>query len=258
MIRASLLTVAIVLGFTAQHAQAHDKAHGNQAKVTVKGDQRCITSNGTPPHDIGRFPTRGNPNSFNTQSIKICVDATPAQTGRTVTRTNASGITLTGIMLRPGTAEFYDASSRRGFSRNRASGWQVEGMGGADMLGMDHANAHVDKRGLYHYHAPANVWTGDLHGSLIGYAADGFEIHYVGGGAQSSYQLKSGNRNGGPGGRHDGTYVQDWIYKAGSGNLDECNGAEVEGRYVYFATDSFPFFPRCFKGTVSRDFLGRP
>jgi hypothetical protein len=45
---------------------------------------------------------------------------------------------------------------------------------------------------------------------------------------------------------------------AGSGNLDECNGATVNGRNVYFATDTFPFFPRCFRGEVSRDFLGRP
>lgn len=254
MIRAIFLSAAILSGFAAQTARAHD----NEAKITVSGNQRCILSNGTPDHSIGQFPTRGNPNRFKAQSVKVCVDATPARTGRTVTRTNASGITLTGIMLRPGTAEFYDASSRRGFSRNRASGWQVEGMGGADMLGMDHANAHVDKRGLYHYHAPADIWTGSGQGSLIGYAADGFEIHYVGDRAQSAYQLKSGPRSGGPGGCHDGTYVQDWVYKAGSGNLDDCNGAMLDGRYVYFATDSYPFFPRCFKGTVSRDFLGRP
>ncbi|WP_412565093.1 hypothetical protein [Thalassobius sp. MITS945101] len=128
MIRAIFLSAAILSGFAAQTARAHD----NEAQITVSGDQRCILSNGTPDHSIGQFPTRGNPNRFKAQNLKVCVDATPERTSRTVTRTNASGITLTGIMLRPGTAEFYDASSRRGFSRNRASGWQVEGMGGAD------------------------------------------------------------------------------------------------------------------------------
>jgi hypothetical protein len=182
-----------------------------------------------------------------------------------VTRnTSASGITLSGILLRPGTAEYYDPTGRRGFSRDRSSGWRVEGMGAASQLGMDHANAHVDHRGLYHYHAPADIWTGDLIGnegdSLIGYAADGFEIHYVGDQARSSWQLKSGTRPSGvdsPGGRYDGTYEQDYTYRAGSGTLDECNGATVAGRYIYFATHSYPFFPRCFKGTVSDDFLRR-
>ncbi len=63
-------------------------------------------------------------------------------------------------------------------------------------------------------------------------------------------------RPSGPGGTHDGTYVQDYEVVAGSGTLDECNGAMVDGQYVYFATDDFPFFPRCFKGTVSNDFIG--
>ena len=33
---------------------------------------------------------------------------------------------------------------------------------------------------------------GELDGTLFGYAADGFEIHYVGSDAQSSWQLKAG------------------------------------------------------------------
>ncbi|MDC0135966.1 YHYH protein [Sulfitobacter sp.] len=59
----------------------------------------------------------------------------------------------------------------------------------------------------------------------------------------------------GPGGAHDGTYVQDYEYVAASGTLDECNGTMIDGQYVYYATDTFPFFPRCFKGTVSSDFI---
>jgi len=42
------------------------------------------------------------------------------------------------------------------------------------------------------------------------------------------------------------------------GNPDECNGAMSNGAYYYFAKDTYPFFPRCFPGTVSDDFLGRP
>ena len=39
-------------------------AHDNSVEMTISGDLRCITSNGTPNHDIGTFPNRGNPHSF--------------------------------------------------------------------------------------------------------------------------------------------------------------------------------------------------
>ena len=100
-------------------------------------------------------------------------------------------------------------------------------------------------------------YVGSLDSTLIGYAADGFEIHYFGEGVQSSWQLKDGSRPTAPFGEYDGTYVQDWEYVAGSGDLDACNGGMWNGEYTYFATDTFPFFPRCFVGTVSTDFQGR-
>jgi len=125
-------------------------------------------------------------------------------------------------------------------------------MGAGDMLGLDQNNAHVDHRGLYHYHGVA-LALAEGPGALIGWAADGFEIHYIGTKAQSSYQLKPGTRASAPGGAHDGTYVQDWEYVEGVGNLDACNGAVWNGTYTYFATDSFPFFPHCLKGeTIMR------
>ncbi len=224
-------------------AQAH-------VTITVEGDLRCITSDGIPEHETG--PWRAGA-TVKAQDHNFCMDATPELTGITTDNVRISGITVTGIPLRPGTAEYYDASTERGYSRDRSSGWNVEGIGG---LIMDAQNAHVDGDGYYHYHGIPSAAVGDLDGSLFGYAADGFEILYVGDQAQSSYQLKSGERDSGPGGPHDGTYVQDYEFVAGSGTLDECNGAMIEGQYVYFATDSYPFFPRCFKGNVSGDFIG--
>ena len=45
---------------------------------------------------------------------------------------------------------------------------------------------------------------------------------------KSSYQLRSGSRGGNgtdaPDGNYDGTYIQDYEYVAGQGDLDECNG----------------------------------
>lgn len=70
---------------------------------------------------------------------------------------------------------------------------------------------------------------------MIGFAADGFPIFgstiQVAGQlrkARSSYQLKPDQRTGGPGGKHDGTFIDDWVYVAGSGDLDECNGMQQD------------------------------
>ena len=85
---------------------------------------------------------------------------------------------------------------------------------------------------------------------------DGFEIHYSGDRTVSSYRLKDGVRATAPGGANDGTYVQDWEYVEGAGNLDACNGAMVNGQYVYFATDTFPFFPHCLNGAEIMEYRG--
>lgn len=232
-------------------------AQNNFVEIEVIGDHRCISSNGSPNHAIGQFPNRGNPNRFKSQNVKICVDAHPSITGRIDRRASGSGITITGIILRPGTADWYDASSPRGFSRDRSSGWNLEGMGPKNTLGLDLENAHVDNRGLYHYHGVSPSLAASLNGTLLGYAADGHEIHYTGEKMQSSWRLKNGTRATSPFGTYDGTYNEDYHYVAGSGNLDECNGAKTEGRYVYYATDTYPFFPRCFLGQVSKDFKMR-
>ena len=73
----------------------------------------------------------------------------------------------------------------------------------------------------------------------------------------SSWQLKSGWRPFPPGGVHNGQFEEDFEYRLESGELDECNGLKIDDVYTYFATTSYPFFPRCFKGEVNLDFLVR-
>ena len=216
--------------------------------IAGKSDQICIQADGLPDHDTGSFPNRGNPHSISRQNVDVCVTANPEK-GSTAQPVRVTGIAKNGIQIRPGTADYYDASSPRGHSRDRSSGWNLDGMGARDALGLDHQNAHVGPRGEYHYHGmpPALM---DTDGStLVGWAADGFEIHYVGDAARSSYMLLPGARDSAPGGSHDGTYNEDWTFVQGYGNLDECNGGMAGGRYVYFATDTYPFFPRCLFGT---------
>ena len=232
-------------------------AQNNVVEIKIIGDQRCISSNGFPNHNIGQFPNQRNPNHFRSQDVSVCVDASPSITGRIDRRASGSGITVSGIILRPKTADWYDASSSRGFSKNRSSGWNLEGMEPKNRLGLDLENAHVDNRGLYHYHGISSSLVSSLDGTLLGYAADGHEIHYVGEKAKASWQLKNGMRSTPPFGRFDGTYNQDYHYVAGSGNLDECNGNQIKEQYRYYATNTYPFFPRCFLGRVSKDFKRR-
>lgn len=236
---------------------ANALAASNSVKITVSENQRCIHSNGIADHTTGDFPTAGNPNKISEQDIRLCVPANPVKGAVAKELRGIVGIALNGIVMRPGTADWYDASSPRGHSRDRSSGWNLEGMGAADMLGMDQNNAHVDNRGVYHYHGPSEAIMNSAQGTLVGYAADGHEIHYLGSKIQSSWQLKPGTRPTEPFGAYDGLFEQDWQYVAGSGNLDECNGGTMNGKYVYFATDTFPFFPRCAFGEVSSDF-GHP
>lgn len=51
-----------------------------------------------------------------------------------------------------------------------------------------------------------------------------------------------------------GRYEEDWYY-AGSGNLDECNGAfDINGDYGYYVTDKYPFTPPCTFGARDPSF----
>ena len=124
-----------------------------------------------------------------------------------------------------------------------------------NVLGLDHENGHVNNRGLYHKHALSPYFKKSLTMSLVGSSADGFEIHYFAQNFKSSWQLKKGVRSSPPGGNYDGTYNQDYEHVVDFGDLDKCNGIILEGRYIYIATDEYPFFLRCFRGAVPHQFL---
>ncbi|MEM7190042.1 MAG: YHYH protein [Pseudomonadota bacterium] len=243
-------------GPTSNSAEAASAGTG-EVEITKQGGEICIRSNGIPEHAIGQFPNRGNPHRVRAQRVDVCVPADPRKNSRAQSIRGSIGIAINGVTIRPGTADFYDPSSRRGFSRDRSSGWNLEGMGAAELLGLDQNNAHVDRRGLYHYHGSPTGLLPDLPDSMMGWAADGFELHIAPSGTSSSWRLKPGERPTPPYGRYDGTYVEDWEFAAGSGTLDECNGGMLNGRFVYFVTPTYPFYPRCLWGTPSRDF-GRP
>ena len=263
--KSTLLTgalVAVVIGVPAV-------AHESEVSITTDANYRYIASNGIPDHETGQFPNRGNPNEISEQNHSYRVTLTPTLADAPTPIVPGSfGVALNGVPFDPGTAEYWN--------NDRRSGWHYDALGGGMNLGLDQANAHVQPNGSYHYHGTSDALAGHQHATehsvLVGYAADGFPVYSVygyqdGDDATSeivelttSYRLKSGTRPDGPGGEYDGTFVEDFEFVAGLGDLDACNGRMTitpeypNGTYAYFLTEAYPFIPRCVSGTPDASF----
>lgn len=278
------LMFAVVILIVAKNAQAHDlpganhvhaatgKGMHNKVKIVERDNYRYFITNGIPDHQPGNFPRKGNPNRISEQKYQFRMPLKP-KASRQITpiRMNAFGVAINGVPLDPSAAEWWQ--------RNRRSGWQYEAMSGKIDLGLDEHHAHVQPNGAYHYHG---IPTGLIKNAeknkmqLLGYAADGFPIYSAWGHSdplnsstdlvqlKSSYRVKKGKRAGGPDGKYDGTFVEDYEYVAEAGDLDECNARlgvtpeYPEGIYHYFLTEDFPFIPRFHRGTADESFAKGP
>jgi hypothetical protein len=248
-------------------------AVSNEVSMREDGMYRYINSNAIPNHATGSFPNRKNPNSIQAQSLEFRLALNPTRTGRLSSIDHMSfGVAVNGVPFDPFTAEYWQ--------RDRQSGWRYEAISPTVDLGLDQNNAHVQPDGTYHYHGlPTGLiksWSPDQHSIRIGFAADGFPIYAVYGyenpndpasrvmAMRSSWRVKDGSRPGGPGGRYDGTYGEDFEYVEGLGDLDEANGRETvtpeypQGTYAYFLTDVFPFVPRFLVGMSDPSFRKQP
>lgn len=247
-------------------------AFSNQVSIKEQGGYRYIFSNGIPDHHTGQFPNGGNPHTISEQRHRYRVSASP-KVAANITRVELwpMGVAINGVPFDPGAAEFWN--------RDRSSGWRYEALSGSINLGLDSHNAHVQPNGAYHYHGiPSGVVAGqqkNKHSKLIGYAADGFPIYALYGYVDpsnpdkgvkkfvTSHQVKKGFRRGGPGGEYTGTFVQDYEYVKGLGDLDDCNGRSGKtpeypnGTYAYFLTEAYPVIPRCLKGAPDPSFTAR-
>ncbi|MBB42774.1 MAG: YHYH protein [Rhodospirillaceae bacterium] len=244
-----LLTLCIV--------QISTQLNANDVNVSLiyfTAENRCFKSNGLPNHKVGIFPNRGNPNQIEEQNINVCVPLNPVKLLTYTKIRGIIGIAVNGVFFRPSTAGFWDPRAKRGHSRWGNKNWNVDIFGLKGRLGLDSNNAHVGKGGMYHYHGSPTGLIENLKGSLVGYAGDGFEIHYLPKYKLSGWVLKKGLRKSGPPGEYSGTYNEDYHFIGGDNRLDECNGGFHEGRYVYFITKTYPFIPRCLYGKVSTHF----
>ena len=229
-------------------------ATSNKIDIHVEGDQRCFSTNGLPDHQTGKFPNRGNPNKISEQKVYLCITTSPKKKSKITPIRGILGIAINGVQFRPNTAGSWDPNARQGHSRKGDKNWTLDIFGARGKLGLDFNNAHVGRGGLYHYHGIAISLMKTSGSSLIGYAGDGFEMHYIKDGQQSGWVLKVGSRLSGPLGRYDGTYNEDYIYVGGKGKLDQCNGGNLMGKYTYFITNTYPYLPRCLHGEVSNGF----
>ncbi len=243
----------------------------SQVSITVEGGFRVIRANGLPDHAPGQFPNRGNPNGLAAQNYTFRMPLQPKE-NTTFTRLamHPFGVALNGVVFDPGAAEWWQMDPR--------SGWTLDPISGSQKLGIDRHNAHVQPSGVYHYHAlPTGLVEKRTGGkekvAQVGWAADGFPIYGPWDYSdakntnsavkrmKSSYRLREGTRPGGPGGKFDGSYVEDFQFVRGAGDLDEANGRFgvtpefPQGTYHYVLTDDFPFIPRQFKGVPDSSFF---
>ncbi len=269
----SLLTTGSLSAHEGAHtAGAERPALNGNVEIGTTDSTRTITGHTLPNHTHGIFPNASNPNRIVPWSDSLSVPLSP-KIARKFTRVDGGGfgVAVNGVPFEPNAAEFW--------RDDRNSGWQYEALGHHVDLGVDRNHAHVQPSGKYHYHGVPQglieLLGGDGELILLGYAADGFPMYsqwsYKDANdpespvvpLRSSYRLKAGSRPDGPGGDHDGTFVQDFEYVTGLGDLDQANGRTgvtpeyLEGTYYYVITSTFPFIPRYWRGEPSADFSTR-
>lgn len=244
------------------------------------GGRRTLTGNGVPNHAIGTFPNPGNPNVPVAHTVSFSATLTPSLAAANVGAMQL-GYALNGVKFDPGTGGTCPSSATKA-ADCAAIGqdqWRLEALQSFFNFGIDFNNAHVQPTGVYHYHAmPEGLLTFLSPGIsnanprmvLIGWAPDGAPIYArygrtvaTDGGSplkimRSSWAVKATPDAGRPSVANIplGVFLQDYTYVAGSGDLDDCNGRfDVtpefpKGIYHYYATDTWPYFPRCWKGPI--------
>lgn len=243
-------------------------SHEGWVQITAIGAQCTIRSNAVPNHDFnatGRFHDR-----FRTQDQRYTITAQPRMASQPtpLSLNMDNAVFLNGVKLDLIAAGCHGVGDGRIGCNDMRAPFRYDPMAPTGKFGVDEHNAHTQPDGTYHYHGnPMALFAQQKPtqpSPVIGFAADGFPIFgsyiRVNGQlrkARSSYQLKSGTREGGPGGAYDGTFIDDWMYVSGSGDLDECNGMRQDDIYGYVVTETYPHVMACFKGTPDESFRKR-
>ncbi len=267
----------------------------NRVSEMVYNDIRTVSSTDFPDHEYCYNSPSQQPTIVN---YYLEMDASPSMAAQVtpVTNTNTNrpqyhfGVAMNGVAIAPAPATPFIFENPNTGEYNWD--WVFEPTNnqgsGMDKVGLDCASAHTGPQG-YHYHGNMFEYVENIQAGLsttstppsaplqIGWASDGYPIIYrfgpdgVGGLSllQPSYQLKPGDRPGdgvnSPCGPYNGKYTNDYEYKIGVGDLDECNGIQrnitlntICGPqtfdYFYVITEGFPQVPRCMVGTPDVSF----
>ncbi len=239
---------------------------------------RRLSANGVPDHDVGPFNIQQDLDfKIAARSVNVSAPIAPVLT-TTVTELGGprdTGYILNGVKIDAGTGGNCNDSGSNCTLLGQAGPWRMEALGQTSFnFGADSSNAHVQPGGVYHYHGMPEGFINKLGKgqamTLVGWAADGFPIYArygysVASDASSAIKvLKSSHRiKAAPDANRPapslypmGTFLQDYEYVAGLGDLDECNGRTgvtpefPKGIYHYVATDTFPYLQRCVKGQL--------
>jgi YHYH protein/RTX calcium-binding nonapeptide repeat (4 copies) len=230
-------------------------AFTGSTEITIDNTSFTVfTSNGVPDHDTGPFPD-GNPASVSAQNYSFKIPLIPAaatEGSETATTVGSMALAIDGVpFYNPSDAQDFD-----GFTGNA-------GVREAD--GFDDFGGHPQQQGAYHYHTGQLFQlqddfgipdAADGHSPMMGYSFDGYPIYGPKGYSdpfdptsgveymESSYQLNT-SRNSSTISIDEyvlGSFLEDFTYVGGSGDLDEHNGRFAvtpefpEGIYAYFIT----------------------
>ena len=256
---------------------------------SCSGSTRTLITNAIPNHAVGVFPNSNNPNGISAQNVTVSMKLAPTRASATNNNLHETAYGLNGIKFDANTGGGCPNSATGVGSCTYIGGgaWSLEALVSVTPFdfGADTNFAHVQPGGTYHYHgAPARLFLalgGTLDSAgvptsmvLIGWALDGYPVYYKVGyttaaDAGSGLNTLKGNYLPNSGATSSssrpssgifplGTFKNDWAYGASNGgDLDECNGRTgvtpefPSGIYYYVVTDSYPFAPRCLKGTIS-------
>ena len=236
--------------------------------ISQLGDKCVFNTNAIPNHD---FNDGGSafPNDVSEQDDQFEITISPSKASQVTPLSLQldNAILLNGVKVDLLAAGCYGVGNGKIGCNDISQPWRYEPMHTANGFAVDSHNAHAQPDGTYHYHgSPIALFEDDVSQSspVIGFAADGFPIYgtYFNDegnirAVTSSYRLKSGSRangSGDPGGSYDGSFIDDYEYVEGLGDLDECNGMTLDGGYAYYITVSYPYVLSCFSGTPDSSF----
>ena len=240
--------------------------------ITTNGSTCTISSNSIPNHDVNDKGAFATMISEVDETFSIPVSPTVATNPTELSLQYDNAIFLNGAKLDLLAAACFGVGDGKTGCGQTDTPWRYDPMSPKNQFGTDSHNAHTQPDGAYHYHGdPLAMYNnlGQAASGVIGFAADGFPIHgpfiddngsirrvtssYVLVGDGSARQSQSGE-GAFPGGNYDGTYIDDYEYQAGSGDLDVCNGMTINGHYGYFTTSTYPWIMKCFRGSPDSSF----